>query len=238
MNPTPLRCLIADDEDLAVALLENYIQKMPQLELIKSFENALQVESFLLTETVDLLFLDIQMPYLTGFQLLEKMQSKPAVIITTSYSDFALEGFRLNVTDYLLKPFLFERFEQAVQKAIDYRHLRKNLPKKEEHIFIRAEQKMIKVNVDDILYVEGLKQYIKIFTAQKMYVTLESMKNIQEMLPPDRFVRIHKSFIISLDKIQSYSLRTVEINHKKIPVGRSYSNQIAFIQKQLSSQRL
>jgi two-component system, LytTR family, response regulator len=226
----PLQCIIVDDDDLAIRLLEDFVQQTPALKLVKSFENAVLAKEYLTGNSIDIIFLDIQMPYLSGLDFLEQLQQKPAVIITTSYPQYALDGYRLSVVDYLLKPFLIDRFNGAVQKAADYCHYRKMIAagneKNMDHLFIKSDHKMIKVLFNDIFFIEGLKQYIKIHLADKFIVTLESMKRMEELLPQDVFIRIHKSYIICKNKIKSYSNSEVKIKDVLLPVGKTYKEQI------------
>jgi two-component system, LytTR family, response regulator len=221
-----LQCIIIDDDDLAIRLLEDFVQQTTALQLVKSFENAVLAKEYLHHNSVDVIFLDIQMPYLSGLDFLEQLQQKPAVIITTSYPQYALDGYRLSVVDYLLKPFLIDRFNGAVQKAADYCHYRKMIAegneKSMDHLFIKSDHKMIKVLFNDIFFIEGLKQYIKIHLADKFIVTLESMKRMEELLPQDVFIRIHKSYIICTTKVDSYNNNEVNIKNTLLPVGKTY----------------
>lgn len=233
-----LKCLVVDDEDLALALLEDYIRQCPELEWVGSCEDGLQAQAMLRQQEVDLLFLDIQMPFLNGLELLESLPLQPAVVITTSYPDYALEGFRLSVVDYLLKPFLFERFAQAVRKAGEFARYQRftkdnllmtnTLSEHPDYLFVRSDYKMIKVKFDDILYIEGLKQYVKIQTLQKLIITLESLKNLEHQLPIAQFARVHKSFIVAVNQVEAIATRFVVIQKKKIPVGKTYRAALSY----------
>ncbi len=225
----PQQCLIIDDDDLAIRLLEDFVRRCPGLQLAASFENALLAKEYLARHTADVLFLDIQMPYLTGLNFLEQLEQKPAVIITTSYPQYALEGYRLSVVDYLLKPFLFTRFEEAVQKATDYCHYRQlaaaGEAKTTDHLFVKSDHKMVKVLLADIFYVEGWKQYVKLHLADKFIVTLETMKQMEALLPAADFVRIHKSYIVNRHHITSGGSGEVTVKEAVLPVGKTYRQQ-------------
>lgn len=228
-----IKCLIADDSDLAVKLLVDYLQKIENCVVTKICENGQEVKDFLSIEKVDLVLLDIQMPFLTGIELLEQLEDKPAVIITTSYSDYALDGFRLQVVDYLLKPFLFDRFEQAVERAKEYIQYKTSLNNGNQpapslnSLFVKADYKIIQIPFEDILYIEGWKQYVKIYTTEKCIITLERLKKMEELLPATDFIRIHKSFLVSLDKIKSSNKRVVEIKGKTVPIGNSFKEKLS-----------
>ncbi len=224
-----IKCLIVEDDDLAADLLKDYISCLSELELVGICENGAEAYEKLESEDIGLLFLDIQIPKLNGLNLIELLKNPPIIIITTSYSEYAVEGFRLNVTDYLLKPFLFERFKQSAYKAINLIQLKIKAEFQNTDtysIFVKVDSKMIKIKLDDILFIEGLKQYIKIITSEKMVMVLQGMLSIYKMLPQDRFIRVHKSFIISKNKIEAIRNDSVEINNKKIPIGRTYKSTV------------
>jgi DNA-binding LytR/AlgR family response regulator len=228
-----IKCLIADDSDLAVKLLVDYLLKIENCVVTKICENGQEVKDFLSREKVDILLLDIQMPFLTGIELLEELEDKPAVIITTSYSDYALDGFRLHVVDYLLKPFLFDRFEQAIERAkeyIQYKSYQKNEHQADQslhYLFVKSDYKVIKIPFEDILYIEGWKQYVKIYTTGKCIITLERLKKMEELLPAADFVRIHKSFLVALNKISSSNKKVVEIKGKTVPIGNNFKEKLS-----------
>jgi len=224
-----LRCIAIDDEPFALEILSDDIQKISFLKLTATFSSPLNALEWLKTEPVDLIFLDIQMPTLTGTQFLRSLPHPPMVIFTTAYEQYALEGFDLNVVDYLLKPIPFERFLRAVQKANELFSLRH----KEEIIqiapergffFVFSEYKEIKLFYDEILYVEGLKDYVKIFTHQypKPVLTRLNLKAIEAKLPIQGFCRVHNSFIVALDKITSFQKSKLHINKWEIPIGNRY----------------
>ena len=230
------KCLIVDDERPALKLLAAYIAKLPNLELVASCENALQALSELQKNKIDLLFLDIQMPELTGLDLLKALKDKPQVILTTAYRDFAVEGFALDVTDYLVKPFALERFVQAVNKAIDQIQLAQksmshiavnHFPNvattpSEAYFFVRTNHKMEKVKLAEIKYVESMREYVAIFTSNRRFVIHKSMNFMEQELPKNEFIRVHRSYIVNLDFIENIQGNTIEIVGKKIPIGASY----------------
>jgi DNA-binding LytR/AlgR family response regulator len=231
---TILKCIAIDDESLALDLVEDNIAKVPFLKLEARCRNAFEAIEYLQNNTVDLIFLDIQMPGLTGVQFLEGLTQKPMVIFVTAYQQYALEGFNLDVIDYVLKPISFERFLKASHKALDYFKsklaLQGNVLKadaKVDYIFIHADYSLMKIMLEDILYIEGLKDYIKIHVRNQKYpiVCRMTMKLISEKLPSDEFLRIHKSFIVSLKKIESIRNQKVKIGENHIPLSDSYSEQ-------------
>ncbi len=223
-------CLIVDDEQLARNLLETYVTKMPMLELRGKCKNPMEAMAIMQSEQIDLLFLDIQMPELTGVEFIKTMQQKPAIIFTTAYSEYALEGYQLDVIDYLLKPFALERFIKAVNKAVDYLDLKRNITKvpeqKPDSILLHADHKIYKVDLDDILYIEGLKEYVSYYTKERRIIVLQSLKSIEDSLPRDKFIRIHRSYIVPVRKIKSLDGNQVQIGDKLIPIGRSYKDDV------------
>lgn len=228
-------CLIVDDEALALRLMEDYVLKVPELEIIGKCNNALSALQILKERSVDILLLDIQMPDLTGLELLSILKNRPAVILTTAYAEYALEGYRLDVMDYLLKPVSFERFMQAINKAIEWTRYKKepqtSLPQNNskflrDHLFVKSDYKQVKILFDDILYVEGLKEYVSIYTAGKRVITLETMKQMEVLLPAGEFLRVHKSYIVSMKKVEAVNGNMLEIGKEKIPVGKSYKEMV------------
>ncbi|MES2417915.1 MAG: LytTR family DNA-binding domain-containing protein [Bacteroidota bacterium] len=237
-----LKCIAVDDEPLALDIIEDYIAKVPFLELIKRTENAIEALQLVQAGGIDLVFLDIQMPDLTGIQFLKIASGKANYILTTAYSQYALESYDLNVSDYLLKPIAFDRFYKAVEKV------RNQLQKEEpaviaqesqkpqsnsttpispvqDFIFVKTEHKIQKIELDDILYIEGLKDYISIFTKSERIITLQNMKKMEETLPKGEFIRVHKSYIISLDKVESIERSRIAISGKIIPIGDTYRDE-------------
>jgi DNA-binding LytR/AlgR family response regulator len=221
-----INCLLVDDEPASLDLLEHFISRVYFLNLVKKCRNAIEAMQILEENHIDLLFLDINMPDVNGIQFLKSLISKPAVIFTTGYKEFALEGYENDVVDFLLKPFDFERFLKAVNKANNLLSKTTRPPairqKQQQFIFVKADYKLVKINVDDIIFVEGLKDYIKIYTKQKLILTLMSMTAIEEKLPSDDFFRVHRSYIISLSKIDSVSRHRVIIGEKFIPISVPY----------------
>ena len=219
-----LNCVIIDDEPLAVELLQSYIDRTPELRLVRSFHDAPDAAAYLHETEVDLIFLDIQMPHINGMQLLRSLERPPMVIFTTAYSEYAAQGFELDAIDYLLKPFDYERFRRAVDKAQEYqRFLRKDETPPSPFIFVKSEYQVIKINLEDIRYIEALDDYIRICTSTgRPVLTLMTLKAMAERLPADRFARVHRSFIIALDKINSVRNRRITIGENEIPVGNSY----------------
>ena len=228
-----MNCIAIDDEPLALDLLEEYIKKIPYLKLLGKFNNAFAAIEFLQKEKVDLLFLDIQMPDINGIQLLKSLKQPPIVVFTTAYDKYAIDGFNLDVLDYLIKPIPFERFFKAVNKAQEYHSQKNNLSLQmdsfvnkekleQQFLFVKADYEMVKINFKDILYIEGLKDYIKIYTGEKPILTLQSLKAMEERLPKKNFFRVHRSYIISFDKIKSVQKSNIKIGEKEIPIGDLY----------------
>lgn len=229
-----LNCIAVDDENLALDLIEDNIHKVPFLNLVKRCKNPFEAMEVLQTQEIDLIFLDIQMPGITGLQFLQSLTNSPMVIFVTAYKQYALEGFNLNVIDYLLKPIDFERFLKAVNKASELHNLKhKTLLSegsnelKNSAIFVNADYSLVKIRTDEITYVEGLKDYVKINlnSSTKPIVTRMTMKAIEEKLPTSEFFRVHKSFIVSLDKIESIRSLKIKIGNAQIPVSESYSEE-------------
>ncbi len=233
-----MSCLVVDDERLVRELLEDNIRQIPYLQLAGSCKNALEAAEVLQNTVIDLLFLDIRMPRLTGLQFLQSLQNPPLVILVTAYEQYALEGFNLNVVDYLLKPFAFERFVKACNRAYDLLNLR-NKDKQPadvadvpvEEFFVHVEYTLVKIVVADIDYVEGLKDYIKIHltSSSKPVLTRMSMKAIEEKLPAAGFVRTHKSYLVAVRKITAIKREIVCIGGIEIPIGESYKANITRI---------
>ncbi len=227
-----IRCLAIDDETLALDLLEDNIRQTPFLHLVKRCKNAYEAITVLQNESIDLIFLDIQMPGITGIQLLNSLQSKPMVIFITAYKEYALESFNLDVLDYLLKPVSYDRFLKAANKALEYYNLKQKQSLQpnatNDFLFVNAEYSLIKITINDIAYIEGLKDYIKIhlITSPKAVITRMNLKAIEEKFPKEKFIRVHKSFIISVDKITSVRKNRICINEKEIPLSDFYRNNL------------
>ncbi|MCC8408394.1 LytTR family DNA-binding domain-containing protein [Mucilaginibacter sp. UR6-1] len=230
-----IRCLVVDDEPLALNILEDYIAKMPFLQLVKATTNPIEALTLVQAGEADLVFLDVQMPELTGIQFLKIANGKAKVILTTAYPQYALEGYELDVVDYLLKPIAFDRFYKAVQKAQGIINPAAAVstpapaatPAQQpdflsDFIFVKTEHKIQKVYLHDILFIEGLKDYISIFTTNERIITLQNMKKMEDALPEKHFIRVHRSYIVSLDKIDSIERSRIFIGDKIIPVGDTY----------------
>ncbi len=223
-----ITAIIVDDEPLAREVIKEYARKISSLKIAGECEDAICAHRIIQDNQVDLLFLDINMPKLSGIEFLKTLKKPPLVILTTAYSEYALDGFELNVIDYLKKPFSFERFCKAFFRAEEMLILKKSAVKTEpvekqnDFLFVKSDKKTIKVKIADILYVEGLGDYIKLYMTDKKLVTNLSMKKIENLLPADQFYRIHKSFIISLEKIESIEGNMVRINNTKLPIGNMY----------------
>jgi DNA-binding LytR/AlgR family response regulator len=229
-----INCIAVDDEPLALNLIEDDIRKVSFLKLVKKCRSVTEALKILNTEKIDLIFLDIEMPDITGIQFLKSMKNKPMVIFITAYDKYALEGFELDVLDYLLKPVPFDRFLKAVNKAYEYYNFvnvktqsQENMGIYHDYIFVKSEHKIIKINTKDILYIEGLKDYIKIYAGgDKPIYTLQSLKYLEEILPPTQFIRIHRSFIISLSKIEYIGKSKVNIAGESIPISNFYRSRL------------
>jgi two-component system, LytTR family, response regulator len=237
-----MTCLIVDDEPLARNLLTQYVAKIPSLTLVKACQNPLEALEILRESSVDILFLDVQMPEITGIGLLKILQKKPYIILTTAYSDYALEGYELEVMDYLLKPITFERFLKAVDKATTRLSLDKsteNLPIKDNStepsqpfMFVKDGTKLVKVRLKDILYIEGLKDYVIIYTQNQKIVTLQRLKVLETQLPENLFMRVHNSYIIALEWIDVVHKESVQIGKVQIPISDTYRKNFKdFIEK-------
>jgi two-component system LytT family response regulator len=220
-----IKCIIIEDEPLAVKVLSDYILQVPFLELQATFKDAVIATDWLRHNNTDLIFLDIHLPKLKGMAFLKTLTHPPAVIITTAYHQYAVEGFNLNVTDYLLKPFEFERFLIAVNKVRKAR-TEKEKPNEsgeiKDFIFLNAERKKVKILFSEIVYIESQREYIRIVTTKREYISKMSTHEIEDLLPANLFKRIHRSFIISMSKIESYTAEIVEVNGVSIPIGRGY----------------
>ena len=224
-----IKCIIVEDEPLAVKVLSDYISQVPFLELHGSFKDAILATDYLRSNAVDLIFLDIHLPKLKGMAFLKTLTNPPAVIITTAYHQYAVEGFNLNVTDYLLKPFEFERFLVAVTRVKitqTEKHRSIEEPAEKDHLFLNVQKKKVKILFSEILYIESQREYIKIVTTKKEYISKMSTHEIESLLPANLFKRIHRSFIVSVSKIESYTAEAVEVNGISIPIGRGYKDVI------------
>lgn len=234
-NKKKITCLLVDDEPPALEVLKNYISSVPSLELAGTCNNALEAMEALRYEMVDLIFLDIQMPYLLGTDLIRSIKNPPKVIFTTAYRKFAVEGFELDAVDYLLKPVSFERFLKAVNKVMntnlslaDNKIAAPGHEKNSQNTFIniRADRKNIKIPLDDILFIESLKDYVSVVTKNRKIVAKQSISALEASLSGNQFLRIHRSFIVAIDKIESFTSDTVEISGQELPISRMYRHEV------------
>lgn len=231
-----MNVLIVDDEPLALDVLETYISQLPDLNLVGRCTNAIDANEFLKKNEVDLMFLDIQMPQLTGIDFVKSLANPPMVVFTTAYSNYAIQGFELNVLDYLLKPISLDRFMKAVNKATEQYEMMQNDgtawlgDENAEFFFVKADKKLVKVNFSDIVYIEGLKDYVIIRQNHGRVITLQTMKSLDEKLPSHLFRRIHRSYIVALEKITAIEGNMVEVIEKDkpklIPIGKLYRDQL------------
>lgn len=219
-------CIAIDDEPFALELIREFCDRIPFLQLLKTFNNPFEAATYLATNKPDVVLLDIKMPEISGIQLIKGVKGFPAVIFTTAHSSYAVESYDLEALDYLLKPFDFERFYRAVSKVRNMGNKAEIKPKEEGHfIIVRAEYKSVKIFHNAIVYVEAMDNYIKIFTDTDCIITKCSMKSILELLPEKEFCRIHKSYIISVARVSYYSKKEVKLESKSIPIGRTYRNE-------------
>ena len=223
------KCLLIDDEPLAIDVIENYLRRLDHVET-KRCENAIEALRFLKDETFDLIFLDIEMPLLTGFDLLGTIKNPPPVIITTAYRDYAVEGFEFEVLDYLVKPISFPRFMKAFERATKHTTAEKtgenNVADENDYLFLKADRKFVKITIADILYIESLKDYIRVTTKSTSLLSYQSLTAITEKLPADKFLRIHRSFTIAIDKVNVVEGNCVEIQGKFIPISREHRPEV------------
>ncbi|BFM41449.1 LytTR family DNA-binding domain-containing protein [Flavobacterium sp. CFS9] len=225
-----IKCVLVDDEPLAIKVLQNYFTNFTDFEIIGTFNNSLEALDFINSTTVDAVFLDINMPMMTGFELISLIENKTKVIITTAFREFAAESYDLDVLDYLVKPIPLPRFIKCINKITTEYNLKNNIKvetvKGDSHIFIKVDKKMMKINIEEILFVEGMKEYIKVVTSDKTYITHKSLTSLSEELPADRFLRIHKSYVIALNKVKSIEGNRIQIQSYTIPIGRNYSKEV------------
>ncbi len=249
----PIRVLIVDDEPLALEVLETYIQKIPSLQLVARCSHAIEAFEAIRRQPIDLMLLDIQMPQITGIDFIKTLSNPPRVIFTTAYSHYALESYELNAVDYLLKPISFERFFKAIQKAASLIQAPtqasaaeesassnpettegQNLAssrgaagtEKSDFIFVKSDKKLLKIRLEDIYFIEGLKDYVMIYTPTGRVVTLQTMKSLEEKLPQTQFVRVHRSFIVGLRHIEMMEGNQIVVDKKEIPIGKNYKDEL------------
>jgi DNA-binding LytR/AlgR family response regulator len=222
-----LKCIIIEDEPLAIEKLEGFIIKTPVLLLNKSFNNAIDGLNYLQNNTVDVVFLDIQMEHLTGIQMLESLTKKPYIIITSAYAQYALKGYELRVFDYLLKPFGFDRFISAVNKVVDDVNLKKApVEGQKTYLFVKTENRLEQIHTSEILYIEGMREYLRIVLPGKKIMTKQSFKGILDQLPDKQFVQVHKSWVVHVSKINSIEKNRIKIGEILIPIGETFKKEI------------
>ncbi|CAA0209466.1 LytR/AlgR family response regulator transcription factor [Tenacibaculum maritimum] len=224
-----ISCIIIDDEPLAVKVIKNHLQELRQIVVIGTFTNPIEALPVLEVEKIDVMFLDINMSRMNGLEFLRSISVKPYVIVTTAYREYAAESYDLNVLDYLVKPIPFPRFLKAINKVTQQLYLTKNIVQnvgdQDSFIFLKVEKKLVKVKYVNMLYIQSLKDYIKVYTEEGNYIVHKSLTNILEELPSQKFLRIHRSYIISLEKVKSIEGNSVEIGTVRIPIGRKYISQ-------------
>ena len=227
-----IRCVVVDDEPMAREILASYVAKIPNLELVKSCKNAMEAFEIANSEKIDIFFLDINMPEISGLSLAKSINQKSKIIFTTAYREYAIDGFNLQAVDYLLKPISFDRFLQAIHKyfdglpALQVQHKVEKNTLKSDFIFVRSDRKMLKINFDEVLYIESLSDYVKIHLEAKTITTRETISNIERKLPTKNFLRIHRSYIVNLTKAVSYTNELVEIGKNAIPISRTYKENV------------
>jgi two-component system, LytTR family, response regulator len=228
----PVKCLIVDDEPMARDVIRNYIENVPSLSIVGEFGNAIDATLYLQSNSVDIIFLDIRMPQLSGTDFVRSLRKIPKIIFTTAHKEFAHEGFELDVVDYLLKPIRFDRFLRAVNKVFPHSQDSevsgpvevKEIKFASPFIYVRVDRKMVKVLLDDIVYIESNKDYVKLFTTGSTIITRQTISSVEAMLSENKFFRIHRSYIVSLDKITTFSNEFVEMGKKELPIGKLYRN--------------
>lgn len=228
-----IKTIIVDDEPLALDILEAFVSKMPNLQLVAKCENAFEANEVLQNQKVDLMFLNIQMPQLNGVDFVKSLANPPCVVFTTAYPEFAVEGFELNAVDYLVKPVSMERFMKAVNKVAEKVAAKQEVEEPastDQFFFVKADKKLVKINFDDIVYIEGLKDYVIIKNETNRVITLQTMKSLEDKLPPQTFRRIHRSFIVNMNKIQALDGSVVEVMEKgqvkHLPIGKNYRDEL------------
>jgi len=227
------KCLIVDDEPLAIKVIESHISKIPSLEIVGTCRNAVEAFDILLKKKVDLIFLDVEMPEISGIDLLKSLKKSLAIIFTTAYRDFALDAYELDAIDYLLKPIPFERFFKSISKyyqwkgeGIEVIGKRAEDQPDEPFIYVRSDRKVIKIYLRDILFIESLKDYVKIHLENEVIITKEKISNLEEKLPDAEFIRTHRSFLISVRSIKAFTAEIIELKNHEIPIGRTYKNSV------------
>ncbi|SRR6266700_2917082 len=229
-----IRCIIVDDEPVARKILQEFVEQVSFLELTGQFETAARAETFLRDEKTDIMFLDIEMPKLTGLELLKKLDTKPLVILTTAYPQYALEGYELDIIDYLLKPIAFSRFIKAVQKAKEYTELKNtsSIHPFSGYIFVRSEKRIEKIELKDILYIESLGNYVNIFTEDKKIIAYLTLKGLESQLPANEFIKIHQSYLVGCSKISAIAGNHIQLKNKTLPLSRNYRDTVMHLVEQ------
>lgn len=224
-----LNCLVVDDEPLSIRVIEKYLKELPQFKLVASCTDAFQAMPYLSEQQIDLLFLDINMPKLSGLSLLKSLQQAPLVIITTAYPEFAVESFELEVLDYLVKPISFDRFIKATSKALRqkeiHRHLKQQTPAV-SHLMVKADRKLFQLKTEQIQYLQAYGDYVKIYTKEGMFLPKETLNQIEARLPKEQFIRVHRSFVVAGTAIKYLEGNFVFIGNEKIPVGKTYRQKV------------
>jgi len=222
-----MKCVIVDDEPLAITVIEGYLKKIPYIEIVGKFDNAIPVYQFLKENEVDLLLLDIEMPNISGVEFLKSLTNAPSVIFTTANKNYAIEGFELNVEDYILKPISFNRLLTAVNRIYDkVKDTKLNKADNKDFLYLKENKKMVKVYFKNILYMESIKDYVKVVTTCKTVITKQQLNYFETILENKKFLRIHRSFIVSTDKIDSYSLSGIDVGSTELPIGRKYKDDV------------
>jgi DNA-binding LytR/AlgR family response regulator len=229
------RCLLVDDEPIALDILETYLFRLPEIEIVAKCTNAIQAMDVVQSKHIDLMFLDIKMPQFDGISFIKSLQKPPSAILTTAYREYALEGYDLNIVDYLLKPISFERFMKAIAKyyeqrkdsTVEVQRETPSLAQREKFIYVKAEKKTIKVYLKDICFIESLKDYVIIHKRDSTIISRDKISRLEEVLPHDMFLRIHRSYIVSIPKIEAITLDSIEIAKKELPIARNYRNTVA-----------
>ncbi len=230
-----IKCIAIDDEPLALDIIVNYCNKISFLELTKTFTNTEEAKEYLDSNAVDLIFLDIQMPDITGIQFYKNLSEKPLVVFTTAYSNYAVEGFNVEAIDYLLKPIEYDRFLKACYKAKEYLEFLTAQDVQLNSIFVKANYQVLKINLKEINLIEALDDYIKIYIKPQPILTLMTLKGVLEKLPSKEFIRVHRSYIVPISKVESFSKSKLIVNQKEIPIGNSYSNVFEILSSNASS---
>jgi len=227
-------CLIVDDEPLAIKVIEAHVGKIPSLEVVATCSNAIEAFDVLMKQNIDLVFLDVEMPGITGMDLLKSLKKAPAVIITTAHRDFAIDAYELDAIDYLLKPIAFDRFFKSVSKyyqwhtsnSLEVKDAKPTSKSSEPYIYVRADRKVQKIPISEISFIESLKDYVKIHLANEVIITKEKISTLEEKLRDSIFIRIHRSFLVSTDHIKAFTAETIEVGDKELPIGRTYKNAV------------